>query len=121
MAIHGGYTLKRMEEISLKLIKKIITLCLVASLWSLLTISELAIAAESGGGQISSTSKITFYEGEEPVEPKPIAPPKTPIKSGVLPQLGHFIKHYGIWGLATLGLIGLVIFYRRKKQQEEQV
>lgn len=116
MAIHGKRTIRDGgNKLKLKKIKTIF--CLSLLFLGLLTTKGNVIGAEtSNGGQVSTTSKINFYEVKKE---KPTTKPSSSKPSGVFPQTGEVIKKYSLYGGAVL-IIGVIFFIitRRKKEEE---
>lgn len=81
--------------------------------------NTIVVSAESGGGQVSSTSKITFYQGDEQKKEEIIAPPKVLEKKDALPQTGEAQINRLVLGLGLLTLTSGVLLYKKKKQVEK--
>lgn len=96
--------------------------CLVVLFCGMVT-SDCVQAAESGGGQVSSNSKITFYGGESKKEeptPSPNPAPKPTPKPGILPQTGEVIKNYSVGGIAVLSVVAILFVRRRRRGKHEK-
>lgn len=94
----------------LKIINKSLIFCFVVLFCNIA--SGSVMAAESGGGQVSSKSHISFYS-DEPEKEKPIPTPKP--KPSNLPQAGEAIKRYWLVGLVMV--ISVVILFVRKRRR----
>ena len=103
----------------MKVTIKRVTLCLVVLLCGF--VSNNVLAAESNGGQVSSTSKITFYQVEEPKKDEPTPDPKpTPTPKPSLPQTGEVLRNYSLIGLGVISLTaGLFYLLKRRKGYEK--
>lgn len=107
----------------MKTSNKVMLLCFVVLLYGITFNGASSVsAAETGGGQVSSSSKITFYNGqEEPKEKEPNKPkPPQKQKPGILPQTGNVRGNYSLIGFVVLGLSLVVwaVFKKRGKENE---
>ena len=103
----------------MKIINKALAICLVILFYGTIT-STSVLAAEAGGGQVSTNSKIVFYEDDVKPTPKPAPTPTPKPKPGILPQTGEQVGYYSIGGLAVLLMvIALIVWKRRRKEYEK--
>ncbi|WP_314062783.1 LPXTG cell wall anchor domain-containing protein [uncultured Vagococcus sp.] len=103
----------------MKIINKSLTFCLVVLICGILPHSSV-LAAESGGGQVSSNSKITFYSDEpKKEEPKPTPTPKPTPKPGILPQTGEAVKNFSLAGITLLSITVILFLRKRRKEYEK--
>lgn len=108
----------------MKSISHLMILCLLILLFGGLT-SQPVQAAESGGGQVSNPSTITFFEGDKVVPDAPKELPSTiespPKKLSLLPQTGERIEWSFLAGGTCLSLIGIgVIIHRMRRPRHEK-
>lgn len=108
----------------MKIIKKVNILCLILVAF-FLTVEGHALA-ESAGGQVSTTSGITFLkEKEVPTKPTTPTSPTEPAKvtagtkTSFLPKTGEILTEYKflILGFIALAVLG-VIFLKRSRKYE---
>lgn len=103
----------------MKIINKGLAFCLVVLFCGIVT-SDNVLAVESGGGQVSTNSKITFYSDDSKPTPTP-TPKATPTpKSGILPQTGESVGYYSLVGMVILITLFVVFVKKRGRQKYEK-